>query len=307
VKNPTPSSADLLKQITRARGVIPSPPLPPAATFVKDASVVYKDLEGREQRVDVTPGLEKDPFPIPPTAEREEYGGPNHHNYWLSGFYDWLRVREAVGRHGGGWEGVRSVFDLGCSSGRVLRHLVCQGDVHQCWGADIDAGNVEWVRKHLPNRIRVFQNSMIPHLPLPDASLDLFTAFSVFTHIDVFEMAWILEVRRILKPGGIAYISVHTERTWRRVADRDDAIKRMIVCQPATPEYRIDKDLFLAPMPEQRIVFRRSGATLLCNIFHAEEYLRSYWGRVFDIRAIYDGAVGGFQDVLVLRRPAEGE
>jgi hypothetical protein len=41
------------------------------------------------------------------------------------------------------------------------------------------------------------------------------TAFSVFTHINEPEIAWLLELRRILKIGGIACNSVHDEATWQ--------------------------------------------------------------------------------------------
>ena len=39
----------------------------------------------------------------------------------------------------------------------------------------------------------VFQNHSIPTLPLPDASIDLITAFSVFTHMEGMETAWLME------------------------------------------------------------------------------------------------------------------
>ena len=49
-----------------------------------------------------------------------------------------------------------------------------------------------------PTNLRIFQNTILPHLPIEDNSLSLVTAFSVFTHIDDLDLAWIAELRRIL-------------------------------------------------------------------------------------------------------------
>lgn len=292
----------LVRELTRERGVAPREPLPPPARYVTDTRVTLAGLEG-ERCPDPRAHLERDPCVLPTTEERKGYRGPHHHAYWLKGLQDFLKVREAVELHGNGWESVRAILDLGCSSGRVLRHYACQNPGLEVWGADIDAGNVEWVRRHLHSRIVVFQDSMIPHLPMADASVDVVSAFSVFTHIDLFEMAWLLELRRILRPGGISYVSVHTERTWRRIADRAETLRMMQECQAATPQHRITRGLFLAPMPADRIVFRRPQATLPCNTFQTERRLRNTWGRAFEIRGIYEAALGDFQDVVLLRRP----
>ncbi|MEZ5881798.1 MAG: methyltransferase domain-containing protein [Nitratireductor sp.] len=49
---------------------------------------------------------------------------------------------------------------------------------------------------------------------MEDNYFDLVTAFSVFTHIDVFETAFVAEIRRILKPGGLACLTVLDNSTW---------------------------------------------------------------------------------------------
>ena len=42
-----------------------------------------------------------------------------------------------------------------------------------------------------------------------------------------FELAWLAELRRVLVPGGFAYLTIHSEHTWRiydpRVADLEVA------------------------------------------------------------------------------------
>ena len=106
-------------------------------------------------------------------------------------------------------------FELGCASGRVVRHLAYH-TAAQVWCCDINKRHTEWIRLFLPERINVFHSSAIPNLPLEDNSIDVATAFSVFTHIDDFETAWLLELRRILRPGGLAYLTVSTDHTWEQ-------------------------------------------------------------------------------------------
>jgi len=66
-----------------------------------------------------------DPYPIPVTEDREGYYGDFHYDWWLSGLYDYLAVKQTLTRFGGSLKPGDAVFELGCASGRVLRHLGC--------------------------------------------------------------------------------------------------------------------------------------------------------------------------------------
>jgi SAM-dependent methyltransferase len=51
---------------------------------------------------------------------------------------------------------------------------------------------------------------MNPPLPFEDASFDLVYSISVFTHLDEeMQDAWLNELKRVLRPGGILIITVH--------------------------------------------------------------------------------------------------
>ena len=67
---------------------------------------------------------------------------------------------------------------------------------------------------NFPSTIKVFQGMYFPFLPIEDRTFDLISAMSVFTHIDETETSWLLELWRILKPGGIAVVTIHNEDTW---------------------------------------------------------------------------------------------
>ena len=71
------------------------------------------------------------------------------------------------------------------------------------YGCDIDAESIEWIVEHLSPPFMAFQSDEMPPLALGDESLDLVYACSVFTHIADLWSAWLLELHRVLKPGGL--------------------------------------------------------------------------------------------------------
>ena len=97
----------------------------------------------------------------------------------------------------------KRVLDFGCGSGRVLRHFSAEAEIAQFLGADIDEEAISWVSHHLSPRFEVFKSEPEPPLPLESESVDLVFAFSVFTHLTDNWAAWLLELRRILRPDGL--------------------------------------------------------------------------------------------------------
>src|SRR6185369_1736506 len=90
---------------------------------------------------------------------------------------------------------------------------------------------------------------------------DAICAFSVFTHIDVFEDLWLLELRRILRPGGVACVTFHSERSWHRVGHEKHVgvLEDMLKCRAETPGIELRADLFERPLPRDRVVLSWPG------------------------------------------------
>src|SRR5258706_6416216 len=55
--------------------------------------------------------VSRDPYSIPMTDDREGYYGDAHFDWWLSGLYDYLAVRQAIARFGGGLKQGDRVFE----------------------------------------------------------------------------------------------------------------------------------------------------------------------------------------------------
>lgn len=232
--------------------------------------------------------LAKDRFPIPHTENRELYCGDDHIHYWMTGLSDYDKVTATVAAHGvtGG-----RFYDFGGGTGRVFRHFAAQSDAWEVWSSDFRLSSVDWNLRHYPPSIRTFANTTAPSLPLPDGYFDLVTAYSVFTHIDELELPWLLELRRVLKPGGIAYLSIHDEETWRV----DERVRGLV-----TESLGWAPD---APLPSGKTVgVWRHDDPYNCNAFQTHDYIHNVWGRFYDILEIRPLELGA-QAAVVCRRP----
>ena len=168
---------------------------------------------GRDFALPATTGERAAELPIPP---RELWLG---YEYPMHGKGDVDAMLEAV--HDSGFElqdGDR-ILDFGCAAGRMIRHLEPLADRCEIWGADISAEHVLWCKRHLSPPFHFLTSTVDPHLPFEDRSFRLVYAGSVFTHIDDLADAWLLELARILEPGGRLYVTIHDEHTIEQFED----------------------------------------------------------------------------------------
>jgi ubiquinone/menaquinone biosynthesis C-methylase UbiE len=124
-----------------------------------------------------------------------------------------------------------------------------------------------------------------PHLPFEDGYFDLIYAGSVFTHIADLADSWFLELKRILRPGGRLYITVHDKHTIDVIINS-----------------KINKDAFLSFYKKENIgeldfdmfTINRTRGTVneknMAQVFHNIEYLRRHWGRIMNIVSVTQDA-----------------
>ncbi len=98
-------------------------------------------------------------------------------------------------------------LDFGCGAGRTLRHFLAEAEHAEFVGVDIDAPSIAWLQHHLCPPLRAVHGPTAPPLPLEPRSFDLIWALSVFTHLTDTSLAWIAELHRLLKPGGLLIAS----------------------------------------------------------------------------------------------------
>jgi SAM-dependent methyltransferase len=100
------------------------------------------------------------------------------------------------------------ILDWGCGPGRIIRHLPeIIGNGCQFFGTDYNQKSIEWCSNNLPG-IRFNNNTLEARLPYPDHFFDIIYGISIFTHLSArMHAEWHRELIRILKPGGILYLT----------------------------------------------------------------------------------------------------
>lgn len=240
--------------------------------------------------------IERDTIPIPACEDREGYFGDRHLSYWLSGYDDLRVVRGAVPT-----QAIKRVLDFGGASGRFARQVVLAEPQASVLIAELNVNHIAWVDEHFGPSVRAMKVSPYPHFPVADGSMTLCVGLSVFTHIDSYETGWLAETRRVLAPGGYAFVTVHSEHTWPLLVDRPDLQTKLA----RDPQFG---QLFHPPkpMPGERLVFTYDADSieLNCDTFFHSQYIRRCWGKWFEVVDILPRAHHGFQTAVVLRKTA---
>lgn len=238
--------------------------------------------------------IQRDQLPIPGVADREGYNPNFNARFFITGLADYLKITDAASRHG---IPLNSYLDFGCASGRVLRHFCCQSEIEDLWGVDINGRHVRWLNDYLPPKLKIAHTHSIPYLPVADQSIDVVSAFSVFTHIDTFETGWLAEIYRVLKPGGMCYLTVQNDDTWKllqQAGENNGLLKRFMEIDP-TFEEQLKSDI-----PQERRCYRYTDlGPYRALVVHSNEYLKKTWGRFFDILEIKGKYHGYMQSVLI--------
>ncbi|MDQ3647020.1 MAG: class I SAM-dependent methyltransferase [Actinomycetota bacterium] len=238
------------------------------------------------------------PFPLPPEdlivrvtgqsdAELFDRSGARH-------VEDLGAALAAIGR---GYEDVARVYDFGCGCGRILRHLAQAAPHARLYASDIDEPAVAWVTRHIPI-VDARVNGWLPQLPFPRASFDLVIGYSVFTHLNErFQDAWLNELRRVTKAGGILLLTVHGEKSWRWHCEESVMANVKELAELEADRGRRgfvhwDGEGWEALFPDY---YHTS--------FHLTWYIRERWSRWFDVEAILEAGGWPNHDIVVLRRP----
>ena len=118
----------------------------------------------------------------------------------------------------------KKILDWGCGPGRVIRHLpAITGDSCEYFATDYNEESISWCRRHLQG-IRFNHNSLEAKLPYQDDTFDVIYGISIFTHLsEKLHYQWYEELLRVLRPGGIMYLTTHGNNFKVKLTDKEIA------------------------------------------------------------------------------------
>lgn len=199
--------------------------------------------------------------------------------------------------------GVASVLDFGCGCGRALRWFERALPDARIVGTDVRAAAIDWCRASL--RGDYVANDVLPPLPLPDASIELTFALSVFSHLSREQaFAWLRELARVTRPDGLLLITTHGAFA-AAVCARSPEHQQLLQMSPDEAHAVLRR---LAP---ERFVHRVLPAAIRRSAdgvaddygqaFFTEEFVRRDWGDLVELVGCVPCGLNLFQDVFALR------
>jgi SAM-dependent methyltransferase len=229
--------------------------------------------------------LEDDGLPVPPARLRTVVAGTPGLAWFLeSGRQQAAIVREAIERRGKAIADVERMLDFGCGCGRVVRHWsrLSGPEIH---GSDYNRRLVRWCERNL-EFAQFSVNELQPPVGYASDFFDVVYGISVLTHLpEELGRAWVVELRRILRPDGLLLLTTHGDE----YADRFDRDERR--------RYAAGDVVVRWP---------RTAGTNLCTTFHPEPYVRTLLAPELDLLEVVPGGgtVGSRrQDLVVFRKP----
>ena len=232
------------------------------------------------------PVHEEAALPIPPSELWLGYNYPAHGRLHVETMLDTVAAAGLAFAPGD------RLLDLGCGAGRMIRHLTPLAQTCEIWGADISAEHILWCQRNLSPPFHFLTSTKVPHLPFRDASFRFIYGGSLFTHIDDMARAWLLELRRLLRDDGFAYLTIHDEQTVRlfEAYQRPPAIVRQIMSAPSWAKARSDSDMFTI------------GRDAQSQVFYARDWFERMLAPMFEIVTVRPEAY--FYQTALLIRPA---
>ncbi len=191
-----------------------------------------------------------------------------------------------------------TVLDFGASSGRVLRMIAAARPDLRCLGCDPNADAIAWASANLP-MAEFFDSPIAPPLDLPDQSIDLVYAISIWSHFaEAPALAWLAEMHRILVPGGTLMLTTHgfdclavqLRNGWISPGTASAAAASMMT----SGHHFVD---VFGPDGDWGVQDAGWG-----NAYLTLDWLQSHLVGSFSTRLLHLGALDRVQDVIVLER-----
>jgi SAM-dependent methyltransferase len=241
-------------------------------------------------------------FPVPPNSSMRKTSSRSIRHYYVSGaacclpiatmaLHCGVRLREPV-----------QVLDFGCGVGRQLLHFTRNFPRARFLACDVDYTLIDFVRRNYPS-VNAVVNRFDPPLPYDADSIDMIYSVSIFSHLNpAHQRLWLAELYRVLKPGGVCFLTTEGRIALRQMGGMFDAdvLEGKGILYKA---YDFLGQRSITPVTNVLLGIEGSyGSTVM-----TPEYIRSQWPSCgFEVREVIEGIIDMRQDLVVLQKPAVG-
>ena len=196
----------------------------------------------------------------------------------------------------------RNVLDFGCGCGRLLRWFPAAFPEVAIRGCDVRAEAIEWCDSELAGQF--FTNNHQPPLTLPDDSIDLVCALSVFSHLARASfLAWFEELVRVCSPGGVLFVSTLGPLALN-VTTKSATHQSLFEMTPQEARdclARLHREDFVHHEISEAWTKRLSVEAGYGNTFVTERHAREAFGPHAELVGFVPAGLSRFQDVYILK------
>lgn len=148
------------------------------------------------------------PFRFPPPYFIYETYSLNYKNYFTDGYQTAKEIVMLLSDYIDFSKPSVYLLDWGCGPARIVRHLpAILPSENKIYGCDYNGKYINWCKKNI-NGVNFTLNNLYPPTSFTFNHFDIIYGLSILTHLSaVNHVAWIHELHRILKPGGILLIT----------------------------------------------------------------------------------------------------
>lgn len=222
----------------------------------------------------------------PPHLQVRQVGGVWNEAFYREGNVIARQIAEVCAMSGAPIIDAKSILDFGCGCARVLRPISQMCKSAELWGCDIDSESIAWNQAHLGSLAKFVTTPSIPPTGFANEQFDFIYSVSVFTHLpEELQFAWLTELRRILRPGGLFLASLHGGPCLFRA---EKAVPEILARQGFA--YRVGTPT--DGLPDFYMI-----------TFHSETYIRTKWARFFEFVGFKEKYIHGLHDAAIMRRP----
>lgn len=213
------------------------------------------------------------------------------HGYVVGGWsnavhLDWMNRKYA----GKSLRECGAILDWGSGCARNTRPIMqIAGPDVDVIGIDVDPVNVQWSKDHIAGD-RFLHTGYYPPLSLGADRFDVVYGLSVFTHLtELVQDMWLEEIHKLLKPGGMAFLTFHGEMSALPRIFSLDEIQNYVL--RGIEDY----------VPDDALRMVGDDMNYYRSTFHTTRYIKERWGRFFDVMGL-ETALGGHQWFAACRK-----